>query len=71
MAHRNEEYIYELTKNLDWNIKIHRCSDYADGVVFVELIYDGQKHVMVMNADQAEKIAFALHHASIKLRDEK
>lgn len=31
MAHGNEEYIYELTKNLDWNIKIRRCSDYADG----------------------------------------
>lgn len=67
----NEDYIRDLTKNLNWEVKIHRCSDYADGVIFLELIYNDQKHVMAMNAEQAEKIAFTLHHASIKLREEK
>lgn len=68
---KNEQYIYDLTKNLDWNIQIHRCAGFADGVIYVELIYNDQKHVMVLNQEQAEKISFVLHHASIKLQEEK
>lgn len=70
MTHENEAYIYDLSKNLDWGISIHRCADFAGGVIFMELNYKDQKHVMVLNSEQAEKISFTLHHASLKLREE-
>lgn len=67
---KNEGYIHDLCDNLDYSISIHRCSEFADGVIFTELLYKDQKHVMVMNADQAEKIGLYLYDAAKKLKSE-
>lgn len=67
---KNEGYIHDLCDNLDYRILIHRCSEFADGVIFIELLYKDQKHVMVMNTDQAEEIGLCLYDAAKKLKSE-
>ena len=68
---KHEGYIHDLCDNLDYSISIHRCSEFADGVIFMELFYKDQKHVMVMNADQAKKIGLYLYDAAKKLKAER
>ena len=68
---KHEGYIHDLCDNLDYSISIHRCSEFADGVIFMELFYKDQKHVMVMNADQAKKIGLHLYDAAKKLKAER
>lgn len=67
---KNEDYIHDLCDSLDYSIAIHRCSEFADGVIFIELLYKDQKHVIVMNADQAEEISLYLYDAAKKLKSE-
>ena len=67
---KNEGYIHDLSDNLDYSISIHRCSEFAGGVIFIELLYKDQKHVIVMNVDQAEKIGLCLYDAAKKLKSE-
>lgn len=67
---KNEGYIHDLCDKLDYRILIHRCSEFAGGVIFIELLYNDQKHVMVMNADQAEEIGLCLYDAAKKLKSE-
>ena len=68
---KNEGYIHDLCSNLDYSISIHRCSEFADGVIFMELFYKDQKHVMVMNAGQAKAIGLYLYDAAKKLKAER
>lgn len=68
---KNEQYISNLIETMDWDIHLHRCSSFANGTIFMKLIYKDQQHVMCMNEDQAELIANALLDSSIKLREEK
>lgn len=71
MAYKNEDYIYDLCSSLDYRIAIHRCAEFADGVIFMELFYKDQKHIMVMNADQAKTIGLYLYDAAKKLKIER
>ena len=68
---KHEGYIHDLCDNLDYSISIHRCSEFVDGVIFMELFYKDQKHVMVMNADQAKTIGLYLYDAAKKVESRK
>lgn len=63
-----EEYIYDLTNTLNYDVQIHRCADFAGGSICMELEYEDQKHVMMMNAEQADALSLLLHHAALKLK---
>ena len=68
---RNEGYIHDLCGSLDYSVSIHRCAEFADGVIFMELFYKDQNHIVVMNADQATMIGLYLCDAAKKLKSER
>lgn len=66
MTRATEEYIYELIKNLHVKIEAY---EYTDGVILMELGSGSQLQQVLMNAEQADEIANALHEAAKRLMD--
>ena len=66
MTRATEQYICDLIENLHVKIKAY---DYTDGVISMELGSCSQPQQILMNAEQADEIANALHKAAKSLRD--